>query len=136
MSVVKVEICSRIPSCSASRVVRSARICFNRTDALCTGAAAAAAIESAAHGPSTARPGRDGRIRTCFPSTTKRALTARARHGVSIGSTAFASRCGWNETRKRSRSGRKRSSFASRAGASVPTSSPLNSSVTGSSISV
>ena len=48
MSVVKVEICSRMPSRSASRVVRSARICFSRSEARCTGAAAAAAIESAA----------------------------------------------------------------------------------------
>ena len=33
MSVVNVEICRRMPSCSASRVVRSARICFRRTEA-------------------------------------------------------------------------------------------------------
>ena len=43
---------------------------------------AAAAIESATHLPSTARPGREGRIRTRLPSTTNRALTARCRHGV------------------------------------------------------
>ena len=125
-----------MPSCSASRVVRSARICFRRSEARWTGAAAAAAIESATQGPSTARPGREGRTRTRFPSTTKRALTARARQGASIGSTALATRCGWKEMRKRSPSGRKRSSFASRSGASEPTSSPLNASVTGSSTSV
>ena len=126
---------SRIPRRSASRVVRSARICFSRSEARCVGAAAAAATESATHRPSTARPGRDGRIRTCLPSTTKRALTARARHGFSIGSTALAMRSGWKETRKRSPAGRNRSSLTSRAGASAPTSSPLNSSVTGSSTS-
>ena len=98
-------------------VVRSARICFRRSDARCTGAAAAAAIESAAQRPSTASPGREGSTRTLFPSTTKRALTARARHGSSIGSTAFATRSRVEEMRKLSPSGRKRSSFASRAGA-------------------
>ena len=71
-----------------------------------------------------------------FPSTTKRALTARARQGASIGSTALATRRGWKEMRKRSPSGRKRSSFASLAGASEPTSSPLNASAIGSSTSV
>ena len=79
MSVVNVEIRCRMPSFSASRVVRSARICFRRSEARLNDESAAAATESAAHLPSTARPGREGRIRTRLPSTTKRALTARCR---------------------------------------------------------
>ena len=77
MSVVNVEICSRIPSWFASAVVRSARVCFRRSEARRIDEAAAAEIESEIQRPSGARPGRDGRIRTVFPSTTKRALTAR-----------------------------------------------------------
>ena len=46
ISVVKVEICSRIPSCSASAVVRSARVCFRRREARRIGDVAAAEIES------------------------------------------------------------------------------------------
>ena len=87
------------------------------------------------HLPSTARPGREGRIRTRLPSTMNRALTARCRHCASIGSTAFATRCGSNPTRKLSTPTRKRTSFASCCGASEPTSSPLNVSATGSSTS-
>ena len=77
ISVVNVEICSRIPSWFASAVVRSARVCFRRSEARRIGEAAAAEIESEIQAPSGARPGRDGLIRTVFPSTTKRAFTAR-----------------------------------------------------------
>ena len=94
ISVVNVEICSRIPSRSASAVVRSARVCFRRREARRIDDVAAAEIESEIHRPSGARPGRDGRIRTAFPSTTKRALTARWRHSDRNGSTAFAIRSG------------------------------------------
>ena len=114
MSVVNVEIRSRIPSRFASAVVRSARVCFRRREARRIVDAAAAVIESEIQGPSGARPGFDGRIRTCFPSTTNRALTARALHFDRYGSTAFAIRSGANVTRKRSPSGRKRTSFARR----------------------
>ena len=64
MSVVKVEICRRMPSFSASLVVRSARTCFRRREARLIDAETAVATESAAHLPSTARPGGEGRIRT------------------------------------------------------------------------
>ena len=57
MSVVKVEICSRIPSRSASAVVRSARVCFRRREARRIDDVAAAEIESEIHRPSGARPG-------------------------------------------------------------------------------
>ena len=136
MSVVNVEICCRIPSFSASSVVRSARICFKRREARLIDDPAAAAIESAAHLPSTARPGRDGLIRTCLPATTNRALTARSRHCASIGSTAFATRCGSSPTRKLSTPTRKRTSFASRCGVREPTSWSLNVRATGLATSV
>ena len=92
MSVVNVEIRCRMPSFSASRVVRSARISFRRREARLNDDPAAAATESATHLPSTARPGREGLTRTRLPSRTNRALTARCRHLASSGSTAFATR--------------------------------------------
>ena len=62
--------------------------------------------------PAPASPRREARVH------------GRARHGASIGSTAFATRRG-GRIRGSVASGRKRSSFASRAGSSEPTSSPL-----------
>ena len=59
------------------------------------------------------------------PSTTKRALTARARQGASSGSTAFAVRCGWKETRKRSPAGPEAQQLREPSGRRQPTSSSL-----------
>ena len=101
MSVVKLEICWRIPSRCASAVVRSARVCFSFRLARRIEEAAAPATESATQAASTVSPGREGWIRTVSPSTTKRAFTARARQRSSVGSTAFASRSASNAIRKR-----------------------------------
>ena len=127
-----------MPSFSASRVVRSARICFNRREARLIDDPAAAAIESAAHLPSTARPGRDGRMRTVLPSTTKRALTARCapvrEHRLDRFRDPLAGRRRRGSGRRRRGSGRSFASRSRRERADVLRS--LNVSVTGSATSV
>ena len=73
MSVVKVEIRSRIPSASASLGGQvGADLAAGAATLRCTGAAAAPRSSPRPTGRRP-RPGREGRIRTRAPSTTKRA---------------------------------------------------------------
>ena len=60
MSVVNVEMRCRMPSFSASPVVRSARICFRRREARLNRCVGGGGDQPAAHLPSTARPGPGG----------------------------------------------------------------------------
>ena len=112
MSVVNVEICCRIPSFSASAVVRSARICFNRRDARLNDEAAAAATESADP------PAVDGEARSggADPHTLAVDDEPRVDRPLSPWCRAAArrpspTRCGSNPTRKLSTPTRKRTSL-------------------------
>ena len=116
ISVVKVEICSRIPSRSASarRQVGARLLQAQRGAADRRGRRGRDRVGDPAAVGRQARPRRPDPH--AFPSTTKRALTARWRHCARNGSTAFAIRSRCEGDAEAAPSGRKRTSFASRCG--------------------